>query len=770
MAADADDAAPPRPDPSAAAAVTQQVALEQERVDRMYARLDELRRTVDERLQRVRRAGPSGTPQNRSERDAFAGEYERRLAQLWSVEERLAFGRLDLTDRTTRYIGRLGLSDEDQHQLLVDWRADAAQDFYRATGASPGDVVRRRHLAMRGRAVIGVEDEAFDLDRATGSDEDALVLSGEGALMAALAEHRTGRMRDIVSTIQGEQDRIIRSPLEGVLVVQGGPGTGKTAVALHRAAYLLYQHRERLARTGVLVVGPNPLFLRYIEQVLPSLGESAVVLMTTDELYAGVDPVPEPDPRLAALKGDARMATVVRRAVRGLQRVPDGVRTLDVDGVRIELRPRDVERARDRARRSGRPHNAARESFVRQVLDILVDRLAQAVGVEPDRDHRDGLLASLRDARDVRREVNLCWLPTTPTRLVARLLTDAQVLQRAADGVLSKADQQLLLRAADAPWTSADVPLLDEADHLLGDDGEARRAEERRAAAERAADLEYASQVLASTGAGGGLVDAATLAARFATGGADLTVAERAVEDRGWTYGHVVVDEAQEVSAMAWRALVRRCPSRSMTVVGDTAQTSSSAGADDWAEVLDRFAPGRWRLEELTVNYRTPAEVMALADRLLRLEGQSTRRQVAARHGDAPVVVAVEDLDLDALEHVVAPELEALGAGRLAVVFPREGYGELANRLHEQVTGRPRPPRAVMLDESLVTLDVGEVKGLEFDVVVVVEPSAVLEQSAHGIGDLYVAMTRPTQRLVVVHSGTLPSSLSGAPAEWTVTT
>jgi len=242
-------------------------------------------------------------------------------------------------------------------------------------------------------------------------------------------------------------------------------------------------------------------------------------------------------------------------------------------------------------------------------------------------------------------------------------------------------------------------------------------------------------------------------------GGPQQTVAERAVADRGWTYGHVVVDEAQELSAMAWRAVVRRCPSRSMTVVGDTAQTSSPAGVGDWAQVLDRFVAGRWRLEELTVNYRTPAEIMAVAEAMLHSHGVPSRPQLAARHGMAPTLVPVERIDLAALEHVVAAELESLGGGRLAVVFPRTGFEALAGEMHEQLTGRPRPPRQRMLDEALVTLDVSQVKGLEFDSVVVVEPSAVLEQSGRGVGDLYVAMTRPTQRLTVVHARELPEAL-----------
>ncbi len=311
-----------------------EVVLEQEYVDRLYARLDVLRARTAAELTNVRRSSPAGTHQNRSERDSFATLHEQRLAQLEGVEDRLAFGRVDLRDGARRYIGRIGLSDDEQTQLLVDWRAPASREFYQATAASPGDVVRRRHLATRGRSVIGVEDEALDLDSMDQSQRSSL--TGEGALLAAVGAHRTGRMGDIVATIQSEQDQVIRSDLAGPLVVQGGPGTGKTAVALHRAAYLLYTHRERLARSGVLIVGPNPLFLRYIEQVLPSLGETGVVLTTAAELYPGVDRRARAASDIAALKGDLRMAAVLGRAVRSRQRVPDAARVLAVGSQRLD--------------------------------------------------------------------------------------------------------------------------------------------------------------------------------------------------------------------------------------------------------------------------------------------------------------------------------------------------------------------------------------------------------------------------------------------------
>src|SRR6266508_711561 len=300
-----------------------------------------------------------------------------RLAQLWSAESGLCFGRLDLADGTRRYIGRLGLADDDRESLLVDWRAPAARPFYRATPADPSGVVRRRHLRPKGRIVVDFEDDVLDLDAL--SDDERSGLSGEAALLAALNASRTGRMGDIVATIQAEQDRIIRSDLRGILVVEGGPGTGKTAVALHRAAYLLYTHRERLARRGVLVVGPNPTFLRYIEQVLPSLGETGVLLATTDELYPGVTATATEPPETAALKGSERMAGILAAAVADRQRLPGEDLEIEVDEGTLRLEPELCERARALARDSGQPHNLARRTFVSELLAALTRQVADRI-------------------------------------------------------------------------------------------------------------------------------------------------------------------------------------------------------------------------------------------------------------------------------------------------------------------------------------------------------------------------------------------------------
>ena len=721
-----------------------------------------LRARAAHALEEVRRSPVIPTPSGRAERDAFDAWHSERIERLGAVEDRLAFGRLDLADGDRRYVGRLGLSDDDQRQLLLDWRAPAASSFYQATAAAPGGVARRRHIATRSRQVTGIDDELLD---AEALDRTGLtVVAGEGALMSALTAHRTGQMRDIVATLQAEQDRIVRAPLAGVLVVQGGPGTGKTAVALHRAAYLLYTHRDRIARSGVLVVGPSSVFLRYIEQVLPSLGETGVVLVTPGQLYPDVEATQVDPPQVALVKGDLRMADVLRRAVRARQRLLRDPVRLVVDGDEVVLRPRVVGDARARARQTGKPHNEARSVFAKHLLDDLSAQLASARNQDPV-EEKPELYSELRDHRDVRREINLLWLPQSPTSLLAKLLDRPDRLADAAEGLLSPAEQALLRRSPDAGWTVADVPLLDELAELIGPDvavSAAARQQAAQAAAERSEALQFARKVLETSGEAAEMMTPEMLADRFASGGQARTVAERARDDRSWVFGHAVVDEAQELSPMQWRVLVRRVPSRSMTVVGDVAQTGSAAGTTSWAQVLDVQAAGRWRIEELTVNYRTPAVVMEPAVALLAAAGQPVKAPHSAREGDWPPlavrVPAVGDrtADDDALAHAVHAALTAdeaaLGGGRFVAVTPRARHRALAALLGERLAGNDLATRV-----DVMTVD--DVKGLEFDGVVLADPAAIVAESRRGVNDLYVAMTRPTQRLTVVHHGDLPPGL-----------
>ncbi|GMA31738.1 HelD family protein [Litorihabitans aurantiacus] len=720
----------------------QQLRAEQLVVDDVYARLDALRTEARAQLEQVRSTPTGGTHQARSERDSFATLYADRLATYDAVEQRLLFGRIDVHEGgrlVQRYVGRIGMSDAEHTPVLTDWRAPAARPFYQATAANPAGVVRRRHVATRDRVVTGVEDDVLDVDRL--DDETRAGLSGEGALLAALGEHRTGRMHDIVATIQSEQDEIIRSALDGVLVVQGGPGTGKTAVALHRAAFLLYAHRERLARSGVLLVGPSHAFLRYIERVLPALGETGVVSTTMATLLPDVVAGAHEQPAVARVKGRASMAGVIARAVAARQRVPERTQTVRVGSHELEIRPDDVAAARSRARRAHQPHNAARTVFVRQMLQVLARQYAQALSSEVSGEDMAGIVEDVRVERDVRVALNLLWMPLSPEGLLRDLWSKPHRLAEAAPG-MSARDRALLARDPGAPWTEADVPLLDEAAELIGEriDPERDRAQ-AQAEAQRKAEIAYARESMQASGAGGGMVSAETLAARFADTGPSLTTAERAAADRSWTYGHVVVDEAQELSPMAWRVLLRRCPSRSFTVVGDTGQTSSGAGAHRWGDVFDPLVRGSWRLAELTVNYRTPRSVMDAASAVLaaacRRDGVTPPEHAIVSARDLPGALRVAAGSLEQ-EVALAREL----GGTVAVVAPVEAVPRLRERLNAP---------GVDLTAPLVVLDPVESKGLEFDAVVAIDVGRMAR------GDAYVTMTRATRRLTLM--GDQPAGL-----------
>jgi DNA helicase IV len=619
--------------------------------------------------------------------------------------------------------------------------------------------------------VTGIEDEVLDLDAlGVGADEDGTDhlsgLTGEGALLAALAAGRTGRMGDIVATIQAEQDAIIRADLAGALVVQGGPGTGKTAVALHRAAYLLYSHRRLLERSGVLLIGPSRVFLRYIDQVLPSLGETGVVTTTISELYPRLSATGVEDEAIAELKGRQLFGEVIARAVRQRQRVPAASKELRIDGNTLVITPRDVSEAIARARRNHRPHNLARITFVRDMLSRLAEQYVEQLGYPLAADERGDVLEELRADRDVRIALNLAWMPLTPQKLIEDLFSKPARLAAAAPG-LGAADRALLYREAGAPWTPADVPLLDEAAELLGEDDQAARAQARTDAANRTAELEYARRVLQSSG-NEGLVSAELLADRFASTGPRLTTAERAAADRTWTYAHVVVDEAQELSAMAWRMLLRRVPTRSMTIVGDVAQTSTRAGAHSWPAMLDPLLRTSWRLTELTVNYRTPSSVADAAQRVAIAAGLPVSSLTSAREvDDALVVEQVPDagaLAAGAARHARAA-LRRLHAGaeggRVAVIVPGDLLPAVRAALSDEGLDDALGSGVSALDAPLILLRPREAKGLEFDIVVLVEPAEV---GAASTGDLYVAMTRPTQQLRVVHHAELAPGFAPEPS------
>ncbi|MEV0195191.1 ATP-binding domain-containing protein [Nonomuraea sp. NPDC050691] len=733
----------------------------------LYGRLDAARSRAEEALRTAHLGGGfGGTRQARVEREVVAAEQARRLARLRAVERGLCFGRIDDVSGRTLYVGRIGLRDDEHESVLIDWRAPAARPFYVATAGDPDGLLRRRHLHLRERTVVGLDDEVFDLERM--SDGDRRTLVGEAALLAALRRGRTGRMGDVVATIQTEQDRVIRSSLQGALVVQGGPGTGKTVAALHRAAYLLYTHRDTLERRGVLVIGPNAMFLRYIGQVLPSLGETQVVMATLGELFPGVRATASDDPAAAVVKGDARMARVVEDAVRARQRVPRGDLEVPLDGLTLRVPHATCVRLRDRARAVRLSHNMARKLYVTELLKELARAEARALeeslrlaemeledpeldeplDLEGELDEVDVDLAARRLWQEppVRAAIDALWPELTPQRLISELLSDPDTLWEVCPSGL---DWPALVRPAGAPWTVGDVPLLDEAAELLGEDDSAARVASRQAEAEWSEQELYAREVLESTGLmeEGVFQRADVLAGRHAGDGEDLTTAERAAADRTWAYGHVIVDEAQELSAMAWRTVMRRVPAKSLTIVGDVAQTGSAAGAGSWAQALDPHLAGRWREERLLVNYRTPVEIMRVAADVLAsvAPGEEPPRSVR-EGGAAPRAVRCATAELPAL---VAGELAAVGDGRVGVIVSDALHPEVAALFPGQD-----------LEEAVVALTVTQSKGLEFDAVVVVDPEGILAQSPKGGQDLYVAVTRATRRLTVVHDGDLPAVLS----------
>src|SRR6201996_2980730 len=475
------------------------VRAEQEYVTMLYALLDEARERSEQERANVRaRGGAGGTHQARLERDVSAAEHEKRLAQLNLTERGLCFGRTDDDKQDTLYIGRIGLRDDDYELKLIDWRAPAARPFYAATPRNPVGLIRRRHIYTRQRVVTGVDDEVFDLDKL--SDKDKSTLSGEAALIAAVSSARTGRMVDVVATIQAEQDRVIRAELPGVLVVQGGPGTGKTVAALHRAAYLLYTHRRTLERRGVLVIGPNATFLRYISQVLPSLGETDVVLHTLGDLFPGVHATDTRDPA-AVVKGDERMVGVLRQAVRDRQRVPKQDLTVDADGTPVPLRRAAILRARDRARATRRPHNVARKLFVTDLLNELARSEARVLGRPFDDEDLPYARDRLWSEPGVYGAIEELWPLLTPQQLLSELLGSPQAIRSAAGSVLDHSERVRLPRQ-DRPsrWTVADIPLLDEAADLLGIDDSAQKAARRELERAQRLEAKYAAEVLDITG------------------------------------------------------------------------------------------------------------------------------------------------------------------------------------------------------------------------------------------------------------------------------
>jgi DNA helicase IV len=710
------------------------VPAEQAHVDLAYRRLVEMRAAAESMLYEAF-GERGGTFQAVTERDIRVRNSLGRLEHLQLGRESLVFGRIDRAGATSSEppeafrIGRLAISDSNQEPVVVDWRAPVAEPFYRATGAHPMGLVLRRHYLTEGPKVLDLEDELFDPEG--DNSGRGLGLSGPQVLISTLERSRTGRMRDIVATVQREQDEIIRAPLPGILVVQGGPGTGKTAVALHRAAYLLYTHRFPLESQGVLVLGPNPTFLRYIEHVLPSLDETGVELSTVNGLYASTRAEGADDAAVTRLKGDARMARVIARALGDRQRplrhtaeVPFGRRVL-------RITPSLSAQLIGAVKRRPGTHNARRRTLEQVLWRYLAEQITNDNGADEAGSERvvpEELGRQLRRDPRMAEALERMWPLLTPEQLVHDLFGARALIELASQGILSGPDQALLYRRRGAPeepvrWTDADIPLLDEAFALLGP--------RRRSAPDRSDGIR--------------------------------------------TYGHVVVDETQDLSPMQLRMVARRSLSGSMTIVGDVAQATGPWAPASWAQIVEHLPARRgWRLVELTVNYRTPSEIMELAARVLEQVAPGMRSPESVRaSGQSPRVVEVgrgegfpgasfgsAERLADSVGAGLGEELRERTDGTAAVIVPPSLAGAVADGLRQSGLSFGTAGRDA-LDERVTLLTVEDAKGLEFDSVTVVEPARLVAESPQGLRALYVAFTRATQRLTIVHADPLPAALAG---------
>ena len=710
------------------------LAEEQAYIDFAYACLERSKEDAW-RLRDLTEAGRGGTHQARYERDVFEEALFSRLSQLDLHDEVLVFGRIDRpsqegaaaegdpsssADVESFHLGRLAVADDHREPVVIDWRAPVAEPFYRATGRDPMGLVRRRHFAVKGRQLLDIEDELFgaghlgigeDID---GENGDAPKLRGYSSLIAALEQGRTGRLGDIVATIQAEQDEIIRSSQAGVLVVQGGPGTGKTVVALHRAAYLLYTYRFPLEDQGVLVIGPNRLFLRYIERVLPSLGEAGVEEVVLADLVPGVRFGGVDTAFAARVKGDARMADVVAKAIYDRERplkddllVPYGLTSL-------RLTAAESTRIVRSARRRFRRHNAARRFVEGEVFTALAASSREPVSPEAVRERT-------RHHDVVRQALERIWPVLTPAELLHDLFGSPALLKLAASRWLTDDETTSLhRRRADdldaVRWSDADVALLDEARELLGP----RPARRSRAAAENGDKP----------------------------------------SDEIRTYGHIVIDEVQDLTPMQLRMAARRSLNGSMTVVGDIAQATGPHAPRDWSDIL-RHLPDRRpaRVSDLTVGSRIPAQTMALASRVLRVAAPALTPPTSIREGDAaPSIVRVGRSELGLAVVAAIETLSANVSGSTAVVMPGSLIDEMIEALQAGGVSFGVAPQDG-LDAPVTLVPVGLVKGLELDGVVVVEPARIVAEEVQGMRALYVALTRATKTLAVVHAEPLPEAL-----------
>ena len=721
-----------------------EIQAEQAHIDRAYALLESSRQRVT-RLRDMVEVGRGGTRQARFERDVIEDAVAGRLSQLELGSSSLVFGRIDRSEQPngdddksdgspdgngaseTFYIGRLAVADERQEPVVVDWRAPIAEPFFRATGGDPLGLLRRRHFVCRGRVLADLEDEFFDLDALDGESGDGhrSRLNAHGALYAALEQRRDGQLRQVVATIQAEQDEIIRSPRKGILVTQGGPGTGKTIVALHRAAYLLYTYRFPLAGQGVLVVGPNRLFLRYVERVLPSLGEAGVHLFVLADLLNEIFPevrVRLADaPDVARIKGDVRMSQVVKNAVRDRQRPLRGDLRLEFGLGYVTLAASTSRAIVAEARRRFRHHNAGR-AYVEQAVYAAMSA-SHRRRPEPSK-----LRERFSRHPDVMEAFERMWPLLTPAQLLRDLYGSRALLRSAAEGVMADAETEQLYRTrgdseADYEWSDADVPVLDEAYSVLGPRSRSRK---------RRSDTEMR------------------------------------------TYGHIVVDECQDQPPMALRMIARRSLNGSMTLVGDIAQATSAHAPSSWHEILAHLPSGPVapRLSELTLSYRIPQPSLELANQVLAAAAPGLAPPAAVRiDGSPPRFVTAPGGVAQAVLDTVVFEAAELDGGSMLVVSPAEYMDDIAELLASAGVDFGRATAASRnatgaLHPHVTLAPVRLCKGLETDGVVVVEPAAMVDEEPQGLRALYVALTRATKRVAVVSSRPLPEPLHSAAASY----
>jgi DNA helicase IV len=643
--------------------------LEQAYLDHAYECLEEMRQAL---LRTVDAVGVGADGADIAVGRAYSW-VNRRLAAYESAEQILCFGRIDVESvEDPLYVGRRWVHDDDR-MLVVNWQAPAARPFYTATPAEPHGVTLRRRFRLRGRTLTGISDEALD-----GSLENAAT-AVDDFLLEELERARDSRMRDIVATIQADQYGLIARDPEPPLVIQGGPGTGKTAVGLHRASYLLFSHRDTLRR--ILVVGPNPVFMDYISHVLPSLGEEAVEQRAVAELVEETEVTLSDPPEVERLKADARMADVVRRAVELRSQGEPRELVVRMEGHFVGVREREVAELLGRARAELGLTAAARERFRMDVLRRFYADYGATLGGLAVRAF-DEVEQSLRKDGVLNGFLDTVWPAPRPERLVRQLLSSRERLAEAADGFLGE-DEQRLLRRARSGWSAADLPLIDEARELL------------------------------------------------------LGAPVR--------YGHVIVDEAQDLTPMQLRMISRRAVG-TFTILGDMAQATGPVPYGQWSEVTSQLpGGGRAEVEELRHAYRVPREIMALALPLLEHIAPDVDPPVAYRAGADPPRTVRADAPLD----VAFAEAARLAGdeGLLAVIAPPSLRGDA---------------EASLFDETRITvLTPREAKGMEFDHVIVVEPASIVEESVGGTGlrELYVALTRPTTTLVIVHARPLPREL-----------